>query len=357
MESEVAMVERALVALSALGEGVVASRVEVLPPHASPRRYLRVWLEGVDEPRIAMLLPPASREAEERGGVLAARVADEPFVVVQRWLETRGLPVPALLGLDEEQRVLWLEDGGPLDLDLAQQSGGAEAQAILYGQAVGLALDWLSGTREGAPPLVVERSMDAALLRWELEHYREWRLEADLGVTLTQAERSLWEAGVEDIVDRVMALPQVIVHRDFQSHNLMVRPDGGLLLLDFQDALQGPIVYDVVALLRDSYVALPDGLLDACMDAWTEGVVARGLVASGAGQTLREGFWWMTLQRKLKDAGRFVYIDRVRGNPSFLQWIPRSLGYVADAMRRVELREDWRQLLLTVDPGLRDAGS
>src|SRR5262249_52553463 len=123
--------------------------------------------------------------------------------------------------------------------------------------------------------------------------------------------------------------PYGFVHRDYQSRNLMVQPGPTLRILDFQDALLGPQVYDLVALLRDSYVELPAALVDEMLDEYA----IRARLADRA--QLRHLFDLQTVQRKLKDAGRFVYIDQVKGNPGFLQSIPASLRYVRAALDRL----------------------
>src|SRR5262249_35834246 len=122
--------------------------------------------------------------------------------------------------------------------------------------------------------------------------------------------------------------PRGFVHRDYQSRNLMVQDGPRLRLIDFQDALMGTQVYDLVALLRDSYVELEPDLLDELLDFYAE----RARLDDRA--AFRRLFDLQTTQRKLKDAGRFIFIDRVKKNPKFLISIPASLRYVRDALAR-----------------------
>jgi len=136
------------------------------------------------------------------------------------------------------------------------------------------------------------------------------------------------------------AEPKGFTHRDYQSRNLMVLPSGEQAVIDFQDALLGPRQYDLVALLRDSYVELEPGLVDDMLRRYLDRLAAEG------GPRLdyppfRATFDLLTVQRKLKDAGRFVFIDRVRKNPGFLPSIPASLRYVREAFSR---RPDLAQL-------------
>jgi N-acetylmuramate 1-kinase len=139
------------------------------------------------------------------------------------------------------------------------------------------------------------------------------------------------------------------VHRDYQSRNLMVQ-DGGdgprLRLIDFQDALLGTRAYDLVGLLRDSYVALSPALLDSLVAHY----VARAGVDAAKFSRL---FDLQVVQRKLKDAGRFVFIDRVKHNPSFLVHIPNSLDYVARSLARLPELGSVREILAQYLPNFR----
>jgi aminoglycoside/choline kinase family phosphotransferase len=143
----------------------------------------------------------------------------------------------------------------------------------------------------------------------------------------------------EGIAAALDAEPKGFTHRDYQSRNLMVLPSGEQAVIDFQDALLGPRQYDLVALLRDSYVELPPDLVDRMIRRYLEKLALAGGPRL-AYAPFRAVFDLLTVQRKLKDAGRFVFIDRVKRNPGFLPSIPASLRYVRDALaRRPELAE------------------
>jgi aminoglycoside/choline kinase family phosphotransferase len=147
------------------------------------------------------------------------------------------------------------------------------------------------------------------------------------------SEGAVLEASFHNIASRLAAAPRGFTHRDYQSRNLMVK-DGEVVVIDFQDALQGPRAYDLVALLRDSYVALDEDLVDAMLRRYQEGLVR----ATGEGvdpAAFRHFFDLLTVQRKLKDAARFEYIHRVKRNPGFLPHIPQSLAYVRRAFDRL----------------------
>jgi aminoglycoside/choline kinase family phosphotransferase len=148
-------------------------------------------------------------------------------------------------------------------------------------------------------------------------------LEARLGVTLTPGEREVLAKVGEALVAELLSGPQVLAHRDFQSQNLMVTPRG-LVLVDFQDAFIAPDVYDLVALLRDSYVVLAPAELEHHLARFAL-ITARPLAP------LRERFLLQTIQRKLKDAGRFETLAR-KGKTGFLAFFADSIGYVVHAL-------------------------
>ena len=183
------------------------------------------------------------------------------------------------------------------------------------------------------------RAFDRELYRWELDHFREWLLEAWKGAALSPAERPVVERHFDAISEELAAQPSGFTHRDYQSRNLMVLPSGEQAVIDFQDALLGPRQYDLVALLRDSYVELSPTLIDRLLLRYLDRLAAAGGPKLAYGP-FREVFDLQTIQRKLKDAGRFVFIDRVKKNPGFLVSIPASLRYVRAAFaRRADLAE------------------
>ncbi|MEM1415166.1 MAG: phosphotransferase, partial [Myxococcota bacterium] len=154
------------------------------------------------------------------------------------------------------------------------------------------------------------------------DHFREWGLEALRG-PLDPAARTRLDGLFDGLAAELAAAPQGFVHRDYQSRNLHWQGER-LVIIDFQDAMQGPFPYDLVALLNDGYVDVPEPLQAR----------ARRRYAEATGRTPGPLFDALAVQRKLKDAGRFVYIDRVRGDASFLPYVGRCLGYVARALGR-----------------------
>jgi len=337
-------VERARASAVAVRNAPPGVHVAMLPPHASLRRYARVEIEGRSE--IVMMMPPRDAAPDEAGGVVAASLRDDPFVVVQRWLHEIGVRVPSLYAVDEAGDALWLEDVGTVDLDAAV---AAEPASTLH--LYRAALRALSGFQDAAknpPALVAQRHFDAALLRWEVDHYLEWRVDAWLPVQPSSASREALRKELYALADAIAVMPTGPMHRDFQSHNLMVPHDDEIVVLDFQDAMVGPLVYDAVALLRDSYVDLPPAVLRTLVAEYAD---ATARATGCAAADVERWFHMQTVQRKLKDAARFVFIDRVKGNASFLKYIDTSVRYVGAALHA--LGDEWtalRACLAEVDP-------
>ena len=299
---------------------------------ASTRRYLRVSAGG--RSWIAMFVPDAT---PEEAGAATSASARWPFLEVHALLERAGVHVPQLAGEACEAGLCLLEDLGDETLGRFLEREPDRRREV-YEIAV---RDLARAQRELAPVLentvIAGRAFDEPLLRWELDHFREWALDAR-GKALDPARRASFDAIADRLASEIASWPRGFVHRDYQSSNLMVRrpsPEGAapleLVWLDFQDALLGPRVYDLVALLNDSYVDLPRHFVEACIDSYAD---AAGIARGDRPALVRE-FDLMTVQRKLKDAGRFVFIDRVKHNPSFLRFVEPSLTKVRTSLTRL----------------------
>ena len=321
-----------------------------LAGQASSRRYYRLVLDGApvrtvvvmrlpDDPELAF----GSDEGPDGPGS-APGTPRLPFLEVQRFLAARGLPVPVVHAADLVRRVLLLEDLGDESFEARLGAVPASEWPALYGAAVDLLAELHRRTErrpDEAPARPHRAIFGEALLRWELDHFREWGLEALAGPLVPAARRAL-DASFDARAATLARAPQGFVHRDYQSRNLHWRGDE-LVILDFQDAMQGPARYDLVALLNDGYVDVPEPLQRAM----------RARYAAARGAPDDELFELLAVHRKLKDAGRFVYIDRVRGDASFLPYVGRCLGYVDAALARwdVAAARALRELLRSSLPG------
>jgi N-acetylmuramate 1-kinase len=317
------------------GEG----RVETMVGDASSRRYHRVSVAGGSPPSVVVMELPDEPLQSEEATAPGLGPPELPFLNVQRYLAKNGYPVPRVFRHDLQRGLVGLEDLGDRTFESVVQAAGASDRRRYYRAAIAriATLQELGDSHPDPSCLAFSRRFDQTLLRWELEHFKEWYLEAERGVKLDDAETASIAAAFDWIAAQLAQAPPTLVHRDFQSRNLMLVGAGApedLRVIDFQDALLGSRAYDLVALLRDSYVVLSPEQLRELVEDFIE---QAGITDQAA---FRRLFVLQTLQRKLKDTGRFVFIDRVRKNPSFLRWIPASVGYVREALAQApeELR-------------------
>jgi aminoglycoside/choline kinase family phosphotransferase len=327
--------------------GRPATTVERLPGGAGNRIYWRVR-DATGASAVVMELPPEPAKSEELSKDGAPQ--DLPFLNVHRYLQRLGVRVPRI-HLDAHRRgFVVLEDLTDRTLELALSNGNRHD---LYARAIDrLARLRAHAERDPDPGCVAfGRAFDFDLYQWEFEHFIEYGL---LGRSAKPTEAELRElrATFSRVSQELAAAPRGFTHRDYQSRNIMVLPSGEQVVIDFQDALQGPRQYDLVALLRDSYVELPRDLIDEMLGRYLREFEREG------GPRLDERqfvafFDLLTVQRKLKDAGRFVFIDQVKKNPSFLPHIPSSLRYVKDALARQPGLANVRQILARHVPELR----
>lgn len=330
----------------ATGRSANDAPVLKLKGDASNRSYYRVGTPP--DSHVLMVMPPdAAKKSEEASSGEAPK--ELPFVNVHRYLEKLGVRVPKILRYDEPEGIMVLEDLSDRTFEQAQAAGDRTGW---YTKAVRL-LAKLRARAEAQPDpscLAFTRSFDEALYDWELHHFREWGLEAWSGKKPTDAERAELDAIFRRIAGQLAAAPKGFTHRDYQSRNLMVK-DGELVVIDFQDALQGPRQYDLVALLRDSYVELPRDFVEAMLDEYLAAFEAE-TGEKIPGEPFKQFFDLLTVQRKLKDAGRFEFINRVKGNPGFLVSIPASLRYVKAALDVQPELADLRRIVAKYVPEL-----
>ncbi len=314
---------------------------------ASSRRYYRIkvkedWFDGS---LIAMVLPEEPMKSDEViAGALPSKL---PFVNMAGFLGDNGIRVPEVYIDATDEGVLLLEDLGDKQLvDCVKGSDDTTVQAW-YGAAVAL----LAKMHDRMWPLpkgsiAAERTFDYNLLRWELDHYVKWGIEAVFG-PLDLAVRADLDTAFDALATEIGGLPRGFVHRDYQSRNLMVLgsapTEANLAVIDFQDALEGPRVYDLVALLNDSYVSLEPRMKQRIIEQYA---AARGLEEAA----LAREFQLVTVQRKLKDGGRFVFIDRVKKNPSYLPFVDTSFRRAKESLDALSGHEMLKAALRAADP-------
>jgi aminoglycoside/choline kinase family phosphotransferase len=318
---------------SALGQP--AGAVTRLPGGAGNRTYFRV--QGPAGPSAVVMELPADPVKSEEVSKDHAPV-ELPFLNVHRYLTRLGVRVPRIYLDASRDGFVVLEDLTDRTLERALLEG-VDARE-LYSRAI----DQLAKLRAHAERdpdetcMAWTRAFDYDLYQWEFEHFIEYGL-LGRGAKPTDAELQTLRREFARVSLQLSQAPRSFTHRDYQSRNIMVLENGEQVVIDFQDALQGPRQYDLVALLRDSYVELQRPLIDEMLQRYLERFAAEGGPRLGADEFVAF-FDLLSVQRKLKDAGRFVFIDQVKKNPSFLPHIPSSLRYVRDALqRRPDLRE------------------
>ncbi|GJL55711.1 MAG: aminoglycoside phosphotransferase [Nitrospirales bacterium] len=311
---------------------------------ASNRRYYRLTLaEAPVDSLILMQLadPEGFKASEEAVSGSAPDVTELPFLNVLTFLRSLDIAVPASYYFDESGGLLYLEDFGDLTLAEACAAGDQARCEQLYEQAIDtlVQIHVRATWHEQRECLAFERAFDVPLFMWEFEHFLEYGVEARQGKPLgDEAARHIREA-FQAMAEYIVVQPRVFTHRDYHSRNLMVAGKR-LGVIDFQDALLGPATYDLASLLRDSYVALPEHVIDKMIDRYVRGMCSELDRARQQELLLddpvafRRLFDYTSIQRNLKAAGRFVYIDRVKQNPKFLADIPRTLGYVRNNLAK-----------------------
>ena len=339
-----------LVAFVRAFAGGAAEDVSTMAGDASTRRYHRVRTGGSPSSVVVMELPRDAPPPVSPG----VGPPGPSFIAMQGYLEAAGFPVPRVYRADLALGLIALEDLGDQTLDTALRTADAGERRTLYAHAVTLVaqLQRVGASRPDPSCLAFQRRFDERILRWELEHFREWLLEKGRQIRLAPAESSVLDDAFGWLARSLADSPAVLVHRDFQSRNLMLVPavpgrSAELKVIDFQDALLGSRAYDLVALLRDSYVELAAAEVAELLDLFAAAAEVSSV------PNLRKLFHMQTVQRKLKDAGRFVFLDRVRGNASYLRWIPTSLRYVAEALPEVPELAAAAELLRRHVPELR----
>lgn len=285
-------------------------RMESASADASFRRYFRVFLPG--RTLIAMDAPPEREDSR-------------PFVKVARLLRDAGLNAPEVLAEDLAQGFLLVTDLGTRSYLAALREGDVDR---LFGDATSALVRWQSATRAGVLP-----EYDEALLRRELQLFPEWYLGRHLGVELSEAQRATLDSVFRRIVERNLAEPRVYVHRDYMPRNLMVAdPNPGIL--DFQDAVLGPMSYDVASLFRDAFISWEEErVLDGTIRYWEKARRA-GLPAPDDFADFWRDVEWMGLQRHLKVLGIFARLHYRDGKKGYLEDTPRFEGYVRHAVGR-----------------------
>lgn len=295
--------------------------VRLASADASFRRYLRVDGEGGS--LIVMDAPPDKEDCR-------------PFVKVAQLMAEAGLLAPRVREWDEAQGFMLLDDLGQRTMMEVIDPERPQANQPLYLRAIDALIAWQLASKPGVLP-----PYDEALLARELALFPDWYLQQHRGVRVEGALRETLDAQFKLIIGRNLSSPSVYVHRDFMPRNLMIptsSEESRLGVLDFQDAVHGPITYDIASLMRDAFLSWDEEfVLDITVRYWQKAVNAGLPVDPDFGEFYR-AVDWMALQRHLKVAGIFARLTLRDGKPKYLADAPRFIGYIrATASRYREL--------------------
>lgn len=293
---------------------------------ASYRTYHRLFFKNGGT-AILMEIPKGKMSVSEEITNLKEKTAEpfraEPsFINVQRYLASLKIPVPQIECFSLQDGWIVLQDLGDVKLLDVVASAPRPGKMGWYKKAIDLLVELQTKAKPSAKTVVYQRSFDATLFNWEFDHFWEY-----YPLKASTQEKEIFSLTTRKITQELCKLPQGFTHRDYQSKNLMIQ-NGKIIIIDFQDALLGPKVYDVVCLLRDSYIDLTLHL-EELLGYYCER-------SKTSLKNFRREFDLQTVQRKLKDTGRFIFIDQVKKNPNFIQYIPLSLNYVEQALKRLE---------------------
>ncbi|UJW80203.1 aminoglycoside phosphotransferase family protein [Hydrogenophaga sp. SL48] len=324
----------------ASAQGLMPASLRPASADASFRRYLRVDAVGGGS-RIVMDAPPDKENCQ-------------PFVHVAGLMQDAGLLVPKILDWDEPQGFMLLQDLGTQTMMEQIQPESSAANHARYLQALDTLLAWQLASRPGVLP-----AYDEPLLRRELQLFPDWYLVQHRQTALQGKDAETLSKAFDSIVKRTLAAPSVYVHRDFMPRNLMIPTQPGsspaqqLGVLDFQDAVYGPITYDIASLMRDAFLTWEeDFVIDITIRYWEKARKA-GLMDFEDWHSDFGAFYraveWMGLQRHLKVAGIFARLTLRDGKPRYLADAPRFIDYIRHTTHRYRELGPFLQLIDKVE--------
>ncbi|MGX9381375.1 aminoglycoside phosphotransferase family protein [Pseudomonas sp. JQ36] len=295
---------------------------------ASFRRYFR-W-EGEGRSFVVMDAPPPQENCK-------------PFVDIAFLLAKSGINVPKVYAEDLERGFLLLNDlGNETYLDVID----GENADVLFSDALKALLAF-----QQLPMVAPLPSYDVALLRRELELFPEWYVKRELGIEFDAAQQQQWQAVSDLLIDSALAQPKVLVHRDYMPRNLMLsEPNPGVL--DFQDAVYGPVTYDVTCLFKDAFLSWPEERVRGWLESYWQQASALDIPVQADFEDFLRASDLMGVQRHLKVIGIFARICHRDGKPRYLADVPRFFAYIEAVIARRPELADLQALLASLRGGV-----
>ncbi len=294
---------------------IVNPQLTAITNDASFRRYFRIIIDGVSH--IVMDAPPDKEDCR-------------PFIDIANRLTTSGLNAPKIIASNLTQGFLLLTDLGS---QLYLESLDTTKVDKLYKDAINSLVTIQVKTTNDSLPIY-----NHTLLHNEMNLFTDWLVDKHLNLSLSKIQQAELATCFELLSQSALSQPQVFVHRDYHSRNLIVTSHNNPGILDFQDAVIGPITYDLVSLLRDCYVNWPRKQLNEWLEYYHILIYQNGLVKSIAKDNFLRWFDWMGIQRHLKASGIFARLYHRDGKSGYLKDIPRTLNYI------VEVTADYPEL-------------
>ena len=290
---------------------------------ASFRQYFRVSNKKGNKTYIIMDAPPEKEDCR-------------PFLQVTELLRNAGVNAPNIIELDLQQGFLLLDDlGSKPYLDNLTEKNADK----LY-------LDAIEALIKMQTIDAILPSYDEQLLQTEMDLFETWYVDCHLGVTLDKKQQAILKSTFKILIESAMEQPQVFVHRDYHSRNLMVTTDNNPGVIDYQDAVIGPITYDLVSLFKDCYIEWPRERVELWLELYLARITPARLIDK---ETLLRWFDLMGVQRHLKVLGIFARLNHRDGKSQYLDDLPLTLKYVINACDNYPQLQPLKKLLSEID--------
>ncbi|NOY85168.1 MAG: phosphotransferase [Nitrospirae bacterium] len=341
---------------------IISLQLKALTGDASDRVYYRVSWKKDTETHSHILMEMGDTKnavtSEEITGKTTNTHFGLPFINIQKYLSACKIPVPEVFFYDKGQAWILLEDLG--DLSFADEVNRVIQSPEKVCEYYKNAIDLLISLQLQATPILARqcvahtRHYDQCLFEWEFDHFIEYGIEKRNKTPLAPEIKSSIRSHFSQLSAHFSAQPSYFTHRDYHSRNLMMQdsPEGlHLRLIDFQDALMGPAEYDLASLLRDSYIDLSHDMIETLLDYYIQEWKKRAALPIDSA-LFKESFDLISIQRNLKAAGRFIYIDQVKGKDYLLPFVTPTLLKVKNTLQKYERLKPLYDLLAEAVPEL-----
>jgi aminoglycoside/choline kinase family phosphotransferase len=313
--------------------GVIKS-FEIASSDASFRGYFRVIFSSCVHPKLcrntSYIIMDAPPEHENI----------KPFIEIANFLEKQGLNVPHIYAINEVDGFLLLGDLGTQNYLDKLTPDNADR---LYQQAMSALIKLQSIESHEQLKLA---NYNSELLNREMDLFEQWYVKVHLAKTLTQQQQQILESTLAYLTEQILLQPTGFVHRDYHSRNLMLVDKNNPGIIDFQDAVIGPCSYDLVSLLRDSYIAWPEHQVEKWVADFHQQLLSKNLIENCNFETFMQWFDFMGMQRQIKVVGIFCRLYHRDGKENYLSDIPQTLTYLINASQKYPQFKEFTNLLL-----------